>query len=88
MIGLFSDANGMLYGLLAAIFLMSSLPLFCVGILGEYVGRVYDEVRQRPLSIINRTYRSERALSAADLSAEKITANAREADLEKLFPAA
>jgi dolichol-phosphate mannosyltransferase len=88
LIGLFSDTNGMLYGLLSAIFLMSSLPLFCVGILGEYIGRVYDEVRQRPLSIINRTYRSERAHNAADLSAEKITANARGADLEKLFPAA
>jgi len=87
-IGLLSDANGMMYGLLAAIFLMSSLPLFCVGILGEYIGRVYDEVRQRPLSIINETYRSERSHSAADLSAEKITANARGADLEKLFPAA
>src|SRR6267142_3089732 len=83
-----SPSRSMLYGLLAAIFLMGSLPIFCVGILGEYIGRVYDEVRQRPLSIINRTYRSERALSAADLSAEKITANAREADLEKLFPAA
>jgi len=87
-IGLLSDTNGMMYGLLAAIFLMSSLPLFCVGILGEYIGRVYDEVRQRPLSIINETYRSERSHSAADLSAEKITANARGADLEKLFPAA
>jgi glycosyltransferase involved in cell wall biosynthesis len=87
-VGLLSDTNGMLYGLLAAIFLMSSLPLFCVGILGEYIGRVYDEVRQRPLSIINETYRSEKARSAADLTADKITANAREADLEKLFPAA
>jgi dolichol-phosphate mannosyltransferase len=87
-VALLSDTNAMLYALLAAIFLMSSVPLFSVGILGEYVGRVYDEVRQRPLSIINSTYRSERAHSAADLSAEKITANAREADLEKLFPAA
>src|SRR5882762_986973 len=88
MIGLVSDGNGMMYGLLAAIFFMSSLPLLCVGILGEYIGRVYDEVRRRPLSIINRVHRVERAISAADLSAEKITANAREADLEKLFPAA
>src|SRR6267142_2726920 len=83
LIALFADTNTMAYGLFAAIFLMSSLPLFCVGILGEYIGRVYDEVRQRPLSIINETYRSEKARSAADLSADKITANAREADLEK-----
>ena len=87
-VALLSDTNAMLYALLAAIFLMSSVPLFSVGILGEYIGRVYDEVRQRPLSIINETYRSEKARSAADLSADKITANAREADLEKLFPAA
>jgi len=87
-VALLSDTNAMLYALLAAIFLMSSVPLFSVGILGEYIGRVYDEVRQRPLSIINETYRSEKARSAADLSADKITANAREADLENLFPAA
>src|SRR5258707_6213413 len=88
LVALLSDTNAMLYALLAAIFLMSSVPLFSVGILGEYIGRVYDEVRQRPLSIINETYRSEKARSAADLSADKITANAREAHLEKLFPAA
>jgi hypothetical protein len=27
-----------------------------MGVLGEYIGRVYDEVRQRPLSIINKVY--------------------------------
>src|SRR5882672_2203180 len=57
LIAMFSDTNALEYGLFAAIFMMSSLPLFCVGILGEYVGRVYDEVRQRPLSIVNRVYR-------------------------------
>jgi dolichol-phosphate mannosyltransferase len=30
--------------------------LVCLGVLGEYLGRVYDEVRGRPLSIINRVY--------------------------------
>jgi dolichol-phosphate mannosyltransferase len=30
--------------------------LVCVGVLGEYIGRVYDEVRARPLSIISRVY--------------------------------
>jgi dolichol-phosphate mannosyltransferase len=87
-IALASENNAMMYGLLAAMFLMSSFPLLSVGILGEYVGRVYDEVRQRPLSIINQVHRSEQAFNAADLSAEKISAKASEADLEKLFPAA
>jgi len=42
--------------LAAAIFLAGGLTLLCMGILGEYLGRVYDEVRRRPLSIIRETY--------------------------------
>ena len=26
------------------------------GILGEYIGRIYDEVKQRPLYVIHKTY--------------------------------
>lgn len=43
-------------GLSAAIFLAGGLMLLCLGILGEYLGRVYDEVRKRPLSIIKEVY--------------------------------
>lgn len=53
-----SPANLLGFGVAAAIFLMGGLLLFCVGVLGEYVGRVYDEVRSRPLSIINKVYLS------------------------------
>src|SRR5882672_11414986 len=67
-VALLSDTNAMLYALLAAIFLMSSVPLFCVGILGEYIGRVYDEVRQRPLSIINEVFRTDQLLNSQELS--------------------
>ena len=42
----------------AAIFLVGGLMLMCLGILGEYLGRVYDEVRERPLSIIREVYRA------------------------------
>jgi hypothetical protein len=44
------------YGVAAAIFLVGGFLLLCVGVLGEYLGRVYDEVRSRPLSIINKVY--------------------------------
>ena len=87
-LALLSDTNAMLYGLLAAIFLMSSLPLFCVGILGEYIGRVYDEVRQRPLSIINRVYRTDQMFTTQQLGSEQMTPAMRETVLDKLFPAA
>jgi len=46
------------FALSALILLMSSLLLLCIGVLGEYLGRVYDEVRDRPLSIINNVYQA------------------------------
>ena len=33
----------------------SSLILICLGIIGEYIVRIYDEVRQRPFTVIERT---------------------------------
>ena len=50
-------------GITAAVFFTGSLLLICVGVLGEYVGRVYDEVRDRPLSLISRVHRSPISLS-------------------------
>jgi polyisoprenyl-phosphate glycosyltransferase len=44
------------FGISAAVFLVGSMLLLCLGILGEYLGRVYDEVRGRPLSIISRVH--------------------------------
>lgn len=44
------------FGISAAVFFVGSMLLLCMGVLGEYLGRVYDEVRGRPLSIISRVY--------------------------------
>lgn len=87
-LALASDTKAMAYSLFAAIFLMSSLPLLGVGILGEYLGRVYDEVRQRPLSIINRVYRTEQPFTTPVLSSEKMGHGVQDVALEKFFPAA
>ena len=46
------------FGVGAAVFFVGGLLLLCMGVLGEYLGRVYDEVRSRPLSIINMVHRS------------------------------
>jgi polyisoprenyl-phosphate glycosyltransferase len=51
------------FGVGAAVFFVGGLLLLCMGVLGEYLGRVYDEVRNRPLSIINRVHRTPSALS-------------------------
>jgi glycosyltransferase involved in cell wall biosynthesis len=50
-------------GVGAAVFFVGGLLLLCMGVLGEYLGRVYDEVRNRPLSIINRVHRTASALA-------------------------
>jgi dolichol-phosphate mannosyltransferase len=46
------------FGVGAAVFFVGGLVLLCMGVLGEYIGRVYDEVRSRPLSIINSVHAS------------------------------
>jgi dolichol-phosphate mannosyltransferase len=33
----------------AAVFFLGAVQLFSIGILGEYIGRIYDEVKNRPL---------------------------------------
>jgi dolichol-phosphate mannosyltransferase len=45
-------------GVSASVFFVGGLLLLCLGIFGEYLGRVYDEVRKRPLSIINEVHRT------------------------------
>jgi len=85
-----SATNGMFYALFATVFFMSGMPLLCIGVLGEYMGRVYDEVRARPLSIINRVYQAEPALAESIRSetAFGITDRNVAAKLGRMFPAA
>ena len=46
-------------GIVTALFFVGGVQLFCVGILGEYIGRIYDEVRERPISLIHQVHRAE-----------------------------
>ena len=46
-------------GTLLAILFLGGIQLVCTGLLGEYIGRVYDEVRRRPLYLVHKLHRSE-----------------------------
>lgn len=43
-------------GVGCAVFFIGGLLLLSVGVLGEYIGRVYDEVRDRPPSLISHVH--------------------------------
>jgi len=48
------EAEGV-FTLFAVLFLLVGGNLLALGILGEYLGRVYSEVRRRPRSVVRET---------------------------------
>jgi undecaprenyl-phosphate 4-deoxy-4-formamido-L-arabinose transferase len=49
------EAEGV-FTLLALLFLLMGVTISCIGIEGEYVGRIYQEVRRRPRYVIRKIY--------------------------------
>jgi dolichol-phosphate mannosyltransferase len=70
-LGLFRDNVVLGYtSLMCALLLMGSIQIICTGILGEYIGRIYDEVKKRPLFVIRSVL--ERQPETGELSMQSV----------------
>jgi len=75
-IGLFGSP--LVYGYtstLVFILLLSGVQMTSIGVLGEYIGRIYDEVKRRPLFVIRKvhgvTVEHESAMRAVDADSRR-----------------
>lgn len=51
-----------------AVLVLGGVQLVCTGLIGEYIGRIYDEVRRRPLYVVHKLHQAQtvpEALGAA-----------------------
>jgi dolichol-phosphate mannosyltransferase len=46
--------------LILAVLFMGGVEMLCFGILGEYIGRIYTEIKQRPLFLVREVLEQER----------------------------
>ena len=73
------EAEG-LFTLFALMFFLIGITLFGIGLLGEYVGRIYQQVRHRPRYLVEAVLEEQEKVKPKRLKAPSATQVAGEAD--------
>jgi dolichol-phosphate mannosyltransferase len=65
-----------------ALLVLGGVQLICTGLMGEYIGRIYDEVRRRPLYLIDKLHQAQtvpenQALTETKLEPETLETTVR-----------
>jgi dolichol-phosphate mannosyltransferase len=66
-------ALGLVFG---SVYLVGGMILFALGLVGEYVGRIYEQVKARPLYVVKETHRADVSVSARHRGREERAAAA------------
>ena len=53
---------GMLIALIAVMVFLGGVQLVCIGMLGQYVSRIFEEGKRRPLYLVRTDTKNEKAV--------------------------